>query len=77
LCYCVHSGTQRHSWGVRDGEPFCHIVIIDQAEYSALLLVKEREKFIIRQPPIGGKDDLVKTLGSQMGSPAAAEGRGK
>jgi len=31
-------------------------------------------KFIIRQPPIGEKISMiVKTLGSQMGSPAAAE----
>jgi len=39
---------------------------------------KEREKFIIRQPPIGGKMIMiVKTPGSQMGSPAAAEGGGE
>jgi len=40
----------------------------------------ERNFFITRQPPIGEKDDydtVVKTPGSQMGSPAAAEGGGE
>ena len=37
------------------------------------------EKFIIRQPPMGGKKMImiVKTPGSQMGSPAAAEEGGE
>ena len=47
-------------------------------ENRTLILVREIEKFIIRQPPIGEKMIMiVKTPGSQMGSPAAAEGGGE
>jgi len=44
---------------------------------------QERERFIIRQAPIREKTSgkklimIVKTPGSQMGSPAAAEGGGE
>jgi len=47
---------------------------------NAIIKVRKREKFIIRQPPMGGKDDYDSENSwisdGQMGSPAAAEGGG-